>query len=64
MTRTRRTLIARTSGDPGVAVGPALLALDALFPDLPRNRVVRDESLLEIAARKPATVDDLSVLRG
>ena len=39
MTQTRRTLIARTTGDPGVAVGPALLALDALFPDLPRNRV-------------------------
>ena len=37
---------------------------EAQSRDLPRNRVVRDESLLEIAARKPATVDDLSRTRG
>jgi ribonuclease D len=37
---------------------------EAQTRDLPRNRVVRDESLLEIAARKPATVDDLSRTRG
>jgi ribonuclease D len=37
---------------------------EAQTRDLPRNRVVRDESLLEISARKPTTVDDLSRTRG
>ena len=32
--------------------------------DLPRNRVLRDEALLEIAAHAPTTVDDLSRTRG
>jgi ribonuclease D len=37
---------------------------EAQTRDLPRNRVVRDESLMEIAARKPVTVDDLARSRG
>ncbi|MEE2981606.1 MAG: ribonuclease D [Pseudomonadota bacterium] len=37
---------------------------EAQTRDLPRNRVVRDESLLDIAARKPATVNDLARTRG
>ncbi|MFP6741927.1 MAG: ribonuclease D [Alphaproteobacteria bacterium] len=37
---------------------------EAQSRDLPRNRVVRDESLMEIAARKPATVDELARTRG
>ena len=32
--------------------------------DLPRNRVLRDESLLEIAAHAPQTVDELARTRG
>jgi len=32
--------------------------------DVPRNRVVRDEALLEIASHPPATVADLERLRG
>jgi ribonuclease D len=32
--------------------------------DLPRNRLVRDEALLEIAAQTPATVADLARTRG
>jgi ribonuclease D len=32
--------------------------------DLPRNRLVRDEALLEIAAQAPATVADLARTRG
>jgi ribonuclease D len=32
--------------------------------NLPRNRIVRDESLLEIAAHVPTTVDDLARTRG
>lgn len=32
--------------------------------DLPRNRVLRDESLLEIAAHAPQSVDDLARTRG
>jgi ribonuclease D len=32
--------------------------------DLPRNRLIRDEALLEIAAHVPATVDELARTRG
>ena len=32
--------------------------------DLPRNRILRDEALLEIAARTPGTIDDLARTRG
>ena len=32
--------------------------------NLPRNRLLRDESLLEIAAHAPTTVDDLARTRG
>jgi ribonuclease D len=32
--------------------------------DLPRNRLIRDEALLEIAAHMPTTVDDLARTRG
>ena len=32
--------------------------------DLPRNRILRDESLLEISARAPITVEDLARTRG
>ena len=32
--------------------------------DLPRNRVVRDEALLEIAAHAPKNVDELARIRG
>jgi ribonuclease D len=32
--------------------------------DLPRNRLIRDEALLEIAGHIPATVDDLARTRG
>ena len=32
--------------------------------DLPRNRVVRDEALIEIAAHAPTTVDELARTRG
>jgi len=32
--------------------------------DMPRNRVLRDEALLEIAHRTPKTVDDLAKTRG
>ncbi len=32
--------------------------------DLPRQRVIRDESLMEIAAHAPATTDDLARTRG
>jgi ribonuclease D len=32
--------------------------------DLPRNRLIRDEALLEIAAHVPTTVDDLARTRG
>jgi ribonuclease D len=32
--------------------------------DLPRNRVVRDEALIEIAAHAPTTVEDLARTRG
>ncbi len=31
--------------------------------DLPRNRLVRDEALLEIAAHPPKTIDDLARIR-
>jgi ribonuclease D len=32
--------------------------------DLPRNRLIRDEALLEIAAHMPATIDELARTRG
>jgi len=32
--------------------------------DLPRSRILRDESLLEIAAHSPASIDDLARIRG
>jgi ribonuclease D len=32
--------------------------------DIPRGRILRDESLLEIAAHAPATIDDLARIRG
>ncbi len=32
--------------------------------DLPRNRVVRDESILDIAGHAPETIEDLARLRG
>jgi ribonuclease D len=32
--------------------------------NLPRNRIIRDESLLEIAAHAPATIEDLARTRG
>ncbi|MDA0998427.1 MAG: ribonuclease D [Proteobacteria bacterium] len=38
--------------------------LEARRRDLPRNRVLRDEALLEIAHRMPHTVDDLAKTRG
>jgi ribonuclease D len=37
---------------------------EAQHKDLPRNRVLRDEALLEIAAHAPAHVDDLARTRG
>ncbi len=37
---------------------------EAQSRDLPRNRILRDESLLEIAARAPTTVGDLARTRG
>ena len=37
---------------------------EAQARDVPRNRVLRDESLLEIAARAPTTVDGLARTRG
>jgi predicted permease len=37
--RRQRTLIVRTTGDPGRIVQPALVTLGELFPDLPRDRV-------------------------
>jgi ribonuclease D len=36
----------------------------AMTRDLPRNRVIRDESLSEIAAHPPADADELSRIRG
>ena len=32
--------------------------------DIPRNRIIRDESVVEIAAHPPRTLDELSRLRG
>jgi ribonuclease D len=32
--------------------------------DVPRNRIIRDDALLEIAAHRPASQDDLANLRG
>jgi ribonuclease D len=32
--------------------------------DIPRNRIIRDESVVEIAAHPPRTLDDMSRLRG
>ena len=32
--------------------------------DIPRNRVIRDETIMEIAAHAPATVEDIARLRG
>jgi len=37
---------------------------EAQRKDLPRSRVIRDESLLEIAAHAPTTVDELARTRG
>ena len=37
---------------------------EAQSRDLPRNRILRDEALLEIAARAPGTIDDLARTRG
>ncbi len=37
---------------------------EAQTRDLPRNRILRDEALLEIAARTPGTIDDLARTRG
>ncbi|HZH28503.1 MAG TPA: ribonuclease D [Azospirillaceae bacterium] len=37
---------------------------EAQRKDLPRSRVIRDESLLEIAAHAPTTVEDLARTRG
>jgi ribonuclease D len=37
---------------------------EAQRKDLPRNRVLRDEAVLEIAAHAPTTVDDLARTRG
>ncbi|MDZ5648768.1 ribonuclease D [Nitrospirillum sp. BR 11828] len=37
---------------------------EAQRKDIPRNRVVRDETLMEIAAHTPSTVDDLARTRG
>lgn len=37
--------------------------LAAQMRDLPRNRVVRDEAILEIAAHPPKTIDDLARVR-
>ncbi|WP_044558404.1 ribonuclease D [Azospirillum sp. B4] len=37
---------------------------EAQRKDIPRNRVVRDETLMEIAAHTPSTVDDLGRTRG
>ena len=37
---------------------------EAKHRNLPRNRVLRDEALLEIAHRMPKTVDDLAKTRG
>ncbi len=38
--------------------------LEARRVDVPRNRVLRDEALLEIAHHAPATIDDLKRTRG
>ena len=38
--------------------------LAAQSRDIPRGRILRDESLLEIAAHAPATIDDLARIRG
>jgi ribonuclease D len=32
--------------------------------DIPRNRVIRDETIMEIAAHAPSTVEDIARLRG
>lgn len=37
---------------------------EAQAKDLPRQRIVKDETLLEIAARTPSSVDDLAKMRG
>lgn len=37
---------------------------EAQAKDLPRQRIVKDETLLEIAARTPSSVDDLARMRG
>ncbi len=37
---------------------------EAQMRDLPRGRILRDESLEEIAAHPPATIDDLMKIRG
>jgi ribonuclease D len=37
---------------------------EAQRKDLPRNRILRDEAVLEIAAHAPTTVDDLARTRG
>ena len=38
--------------------------LAAQSRDIPRGRILRDESLLEIAAHAPTTIDDLARIRG
>lgn len=38
--------------------------VEAQTRDLPRNRIIKDESLTEIAAHAPATVDELARSRG
>ena len=37
---------------------------EAQAKDLPRQRIVKDETLLEIAARTPSSIDDLAKMRG
>jgi ribonuclease D len=38
--------------------------LAAQSRDIPRQRIIRDESLLEIASHHPITIDDLARIRG
>ncbi|HXQ51265.1 MAG TPA: ribonuclease D [Stellaceae bacterium] len=62
-----RRLKVRTNSRRVLALARALAAwreITAQQRDLPRNRVVRDEQLIEIAAHAPKTVEELAQSRG
>lgn len=61
-----RRLKTRTTGKRFLGVLKAIAAfreIEARRRDLPRNRILKDEALLEIAAHPPSSTDDLAHMR-